>query len=464
MNQSDEAGVDRRRRQLLAGLAATAGLSACGSSEAPGTVSIKSLPLPADSGIDHIVVVMMENRSFDHYLGWVPGANGRQANLGYQDSEGQTQRSHHLQDYQNCALADPDHSYEAGRRHFNNGQCDGFLLTQPAGDLFPIGYYTADDLPFYKGLVEHWTVCDRYHTGLMGPTYPNRLYMHAGQTDRLENTEALFKQPTVWDALKSVNAEGRYYHSDAAGYAFVSVLLAGHNPGAANILPLSRFMSDAASGNLPDVAFVDPAMLNEEKGTSNDDHPLADIRAGQVFLNSIYEALRTSPQWSKTLLIINYDEWGGFFDHVPPPIAPVGYEEFKATGNDGRLGFRVPCFAIGPRARRGYIESRQLDPNSILNLIAWRFGFAPLGARGASSMNFAQVLDLESAPRLDAPVFDVPDDPSYGTACAAQLSQAAKRLDAARLAEVERRHREHRAEWQSLVQLALDAGHGPVAT
>ncbi len=202
-------------------------------------------------------------------------------------------------------------------------------------------------------------------------------------------------------------------------------------------------------------------MLGEGAGTSNDDHPMADIRKGQVLMNTVYDALRTGPKWERTLFIINYDEWGGFYDHVVPPLAPVTYEEFKATGNDGRLGFRVPCVALGPRVRRGYIEKRQLDPNSILNMIAWRFGFAPLGARGTTSMNFAEVLDFSVPPNTDAPAFDVPDDDSYGLACSAQLAAAQASFPAERYAEVQKRHAEHVEEWQQLVQAALDAGYTP---
>ena len=459
--------ADLTRRQFLAGLAtagAAAGIAACGSSSSPdsGEAPLQTLPAPENSGIDHIVVVMMENRSFDHYFGWVPGANGRQAGLNFTGTDGKQYATHDLApDFQNCANADPDHSYEGGRTQLNGGKMDGFLQTQPAGDTFPIGYYTADSLPFYKGVVENWTLCDRYFCGILGPTQPNRYYMHAGQTSKKTNDIDHFNLPTVWDALKSVGRTGKYYYGDLAGWALVSLEFAGHNPGLGNILPFSNFLDDAKNGNLADVSYVDPSMLGEGAGTSNDDHPLADIRKGQVLLNSIYDALRQSPQWEKTLLIINYDEWGGFYDHVEPPFAPVTFEEFQATGNDGRLGFRVPCMAIGPRVKRNHVEKRQFDPNSILNMIAWRFGFAPLGARGATSLNFAQVLDFSSPPNTAAPAFSVPDDPSYGQACSSQMAAAKQSMPAARYAEIERRHAEHLDEWAGLVQAALAAGHVP---
>jgi Phospholipase C len=205
MQDQRNSGIDLSRRRLLAGLAAAslggAGLSACGSSESPANAdaSTQALPAPEDSGIDHIIVVMMENRSFDHYLGWVPGANGRQAGLSFKDSNGEAQTTHDLApNYQNCASADPDHSYDGGRTQLNGSEMDGFLLTQPVGDTFPIGYYTADSLPFFKGVVDNWTLCDRYHSGILSSTFPNRMYMHGGQTDRLSNTDKPYTLPTVW--------------------------------------------------------------------------------------------------------------------------------------------------------------------------------------------------------------------------------------------------------------------------
>jgi phospholipase C len=470
MGNNNDSGkpTDLTRRKLLVSIAAAsasaAGLAACSGSDDPSsdgssTPQIQVLPPPDQSGIDHIVVVMMENRSFDHYFSWVPGANGKQA-LSFADTDGKSHKNYDLSpNYQNCTLADPDHSYDGGRTQFNNGKMDGFLKTQPAGDLFPIGYYTDKDLPFYKGVVENWTLCDAYHCGILGPTQPNRYYMHAGQTNKKDNTTKHFDLPTVWDKLQSVGRTGRYYYGDLAGWALVSVEFSGHNPGVANIRPFSQFLTDARNGNLADVSYVDPAMLGEGAGTSNDDHPLADIRSGQVFLNQVYDAVRTSPQWANTLLIINYDEWGGFYDHVAPGIAPVTPEEFAATGNDGRLGFRVPCMAIGPRARRNYIAKQQVDPNSILNMIAWRFGFDPLGARGTSSLNFAQLLDFSKpADTSAAPAFNVPDDPSYGQSCKSQMAAAEQTMEPARYAELERRHAEHLGEWEELIEAARTAG------
>ena len=405
------------RREFITGVAAAAGgavLPGCGDSGPVAQAGLRSLPAdPKEAGFDHVVLVMMENRSFDHYLGWVPGADGVQAGVSLKDSAGNTYHSYDLApNFQNCNLADPDHTYAGGRKEINGGKMDGFLLTQPAGDTFPIGYYTADSLPFFKGCAENWTICDRYFSGILALTTPNRIYMHAGQTDRLDNSVDISKLPTIWDRMLSVGRSVAYYYVDVPYTAYWGDKYNSFS----KQYDMQSFTADIASGNLADLTYVDNVgnTLNEGGGLSRDDHPVGDIRNGQDFLNSVYNALRQSPKWDKTLVIVNYDEWGGFYDHVPPPFAPVTPKE-AALGNDGRLGCRVPCVIIGPRARRGHVEHMQFDPNSILNMLAWRFGFEPLGAR-ASSNNIALALDFDSPPNPSAPAFDVAPGP-FGGLC-----------------------------------------------
>jgi phospholipase C len=400
------------RREFIGATAAAAGSFALSGCESSGETS-DALPNPEDSGVDHVVVVMMENRSFDHFLGWVPGADGKQAGIRLVDAAGIAHESYDLvPNFQNCRFADPDHSYEGGRREINGGAMDGFLLTQPAGDTFPIGYYTADSLPFFRGCAEHWTVCDRYFSGILSSTTPNRIYMHAGQTDRLANAVDMSTLPTIWDRMMQSGRTVAYYYVDVPYTAYWG----DKYKALSKKYSLPELADDIAAGRLADLTFIDNVGTEFEEmfGLSRDDHPVADIRDGQAFLNGVYDAVRTGPQWERSLLVVVYDEWGGFYDHVAPPVAPVSAAE-AALGNDGRLGCRVPCVLIGPRARRGAVEHTQLDPNSILNLLAWRFGFEPLGVRG-SSTNLALALDWSRGPTLDAPAFDVPSGP-FGGLC-----------------------------------------------
>ncbi|MEK6805434.1 MAG: alkaline phosphatase family protein [Pseudomonadota bacterium] len=418
MSATEKGGKKRglTRRQFIAGATAAAGsLAISGCDEATQKIisSGGALPDPGTSGIDHIVVVMMENRSFDHFLGWVPGADGIQAGVSQLDLDGNAVQSYDLApEFQNCALADPDHTYPGGRTQINGGKMDGFLLTQPTGDRFPVGYYTADSLPFYKGCAENWTICDHYFSGMLGLTTPNRIYMHAGQTDRLVNSVDISTLPTVWDRMLEKGRSVAYYYTDVSYISYWGSKYSSFS----KKYDMSSFATSVAGGDLPDLMFVDNVgnLLNEGGAISIDDHPYADIRNGQAFLNHVYNTLRAHPQWDKTLLIINYDEWGGFYDHVPPPLAPVSPEE-AALGNDGSLGCRVPCVLIGPRVRRGHVEKTQFDPNSILNMIAWRFGFEPLGAR-ASSNNLALALDFSSPPDATTPAFEVAQGP-FGQTC-----------------------------------------------
>jgi phospholipase C len=414
------------RRQFIKGAAAVAGgaaLPGCGGdvpqpassggTPQPSTGGVATLPRPEDSGIDHVVVVMLENRSFDHFLGWVPGADGKQAGIRQVDRNGVEHESFDMApDYQGCHLSDPDHTYEGGHAQINGGAMDSFLLTQPTGDLFPIGYYTADSLPFFKGCAENWTICDRYFSGLLGLTTPNRFYMHAGQTDRNENSVAISTLPTIWDRMLEAGKSVAYYYTDVSYTSFWGDKYKSFS----KKYTMSSFAADIAAGPLPTLMFVDNVgnTLNEGGAISIDDHPYADIRDGQAFLNAVYNALRANPSWERTLMIINYDEWGGFYDHVPPPLAPISAEE-AALGNDGRLGCRVPCVLLGPRVKRGHVEHMQIDPNSILNMLAWRFGFAPLGVR-TDSNNLALALDFANAPNPSAPAFEVAEGP-FGGIC-----------------------------------------------
>jgi phospholipase C len=372
-----------------------------------------ALPSPQNSGIEHVVLVAMENRSFDHILGWLPHANGKQARLTYFDKSGQPHATYDLTDYQNCALADPDHSYAGGRIQYDGGKCDGWLRAA-TNDLFPVGYYEAQDVSFLSQAAPYWTTCDHYFAAILAPTYPNRFYMHAAQTDRLDQSLTLSTLPTIWDRLAAAGIDGRYFYSDIPFTAFwgFKYLDISH--------PYAEFLAACASGTLPQVSYVDPRFIDEASGTSNDDHPHADIRNGEAFLNQVYTAVTNSPAWPNTVLIITFDEWGGFFDHVAPPLGPIPPAD-AALGSDGRLGFRVPTLVVSPFARRQFVARRAFDHTSVLKLIEWRWGLAPLTVRDAAANNLAAILDFDQA---NADAFSVPPGPFAG-ACASGLAPVA---------------------------------------
>jgi phospholipase C len=203
------------RRDFLrnvAGAASGAALSAAVAQRATASAA-QTLPSPEASQIDHIIVVMMENRSFDHLLGWLPGANGRQAGLTYLDSQDEAHPTMQLTTYVGCAHPDPDHSYTGGRSEYNNGLMDGWLKTT-TNDVFSIGYYTEEQLPFFSALARNFTTLDAYFASIMSSTFPNRIFQHAAQTDRLSNTLDISTLPTIWDSLAAAGVSAKYYYSN----------------------------------------------------------------------------------------------------------------------------------------------------------------------------------------------------------------------------------------------------------
>jgi len=395
------------RREFLRtsiGAAAALGLAGRGATRAKAAARNKNLPKPQKSGIEHIIVVMMENRSFDHLLGWLPNADGKQAGLIYTDRNGVAFPTLPLApDYQGCGHPDPDHSYAGGRIEYNNGACDGWLRAG-ANDAYAIGYYTQADVPFLGNAALSWTPCDRYFTSIMAGTFPNRIYQHAAQTDRLDNSLLpISNLPTIWDRLADHSLSATYYFSDFPFLALWGTKYVGISR------HTSQFFADCAAGTLPQVSFVEPRFFGEAQGISNDYHPHSDIRKGEAFLNDVYEAVISSPNWKNTVLVVNFDEWGGLFDHVPPPSAPIPPAD-AALGSDGLMGFRVPALVVSPWSPRGTVAHDVYDHCSVLKMIEWRWNLRPLTVRDANANNLAEALDFD-APNLNAPRFTVPAGP-----------------------------------------------------
>jgi phospholipase C len=370
------------------------------------------LPSPELSGIEHIVVVMMENRSFDHLLGWMPNANGRQSGLSYPDNNGNLQPTHRLNYYVGCSHPDPDHSYAGGRSEYNNRAMNGWLRTS-TNDSFSIGYYEEADLPLFSVLARNYTTCNNYFASILSSTFPNRVFSHAAQTDRLSNTLDISDLPTIWDRLIDANVSCRYYYSNVPFLAIWGLKYLGISS------LIDQFTADVAAGTLPAVSFVDPWYTILDDGTGNDDHPHADLRKGEIFLRQIVTTLAESPLWKNTVVVINRDEWGGFFDHVVPPrvIAPNSVDTDLVDGK-ALLGCRVPTIVVSPftkgSAAKPRINSLLYDHTSVLKMIEWRWGLAPLTNRDASNevANLASVLNFKT-PDTSLPSLPVISEPPW---------------------------------------------------
>jgi len=372
-----------------------------------------TLPPPQQSGIQHIVVVMMENRSFDHLLGWVPGADGKQAGLIYIDKSGHQRSTSGLApDYTDCPHPDPDHSYDQSRVAYDNGAMDGFLRAG-RNDTYAIGYYSEPDLPFYSALARNYTVCDRYFASILGPSFPNRMFLWAGQTDRLSNSVSVSRLSTIFDRLAAAGVSHRYFFSNlpfASVWGFKYALSTGL---------FTEFLQRAPTGTLPAVSFVDPNYTLVDDGSGNDDHPHADVRNGDAFLAAVFYALAMGPAWKSTVLIINFDEGGGFFDHVAPPrVAAANSLDTDIVGGQVLLGFRTPTIIASPFTHNTgavpVVSHTVFDHTSVLKLIEWRWNLQPLTPRDASPQigNFATEMDFSS------PKPAVPSLPRPGTVSA----------------------------------------------
>jgi phospholipase C len=358
---------------------------------------------------------MMENRSFDHMLGWMDGVNGKQAGLQYVDRTGTARDTWPMApDWQGCELQDPFHTWQAMAAHYNDGANDGFLTTQPDGDLFPIGYYGPDDLPVLAALAQGYSLFDQYFCSMLGPTWPNRLYQLCATTDL--NYTGFFPEPgqprpvnletAIFDRLTAADlTSGYYYFGEPMTGLFASEKYddLSHE--------IDQFWTDAEAGNLPNVTFVDPdyTFHSEFNGMSNDYHPYGSVRQAEAFVGRVHDALAGSPQWERMVFVLNFDESGGFYDHVPPPEV----EDDTVIPGDGphpdlqRLGFRVPCIAMGPYAPQQIVSDGPYEHCSILNMIEWRWGLDPMAMRDANARNLAEVLDFSSTrDAISLPAYD----------------------------------------------------------
>jgi phospholipase C len=292
-------------------------------------------------------------------------------------------------------VPDPPHSWSAAHAQFNGGAMDGFLTTYQQdfpGDLGAMQYAARVDMPVTWALADAYATCDRWFSSVMGPTFPNRYYWLAGTSMGVQSNvlpSGGFTHPTVFGRMKAAGIDFGIYYSDIP---FIS-LMGDIDIDPANYLETTeQFFHDAAAGELPSVSYVDPPFSNA------DDHPPHHPILGQQFLASVYNALASSPQWERSLLVITYDEHGGFFDHVPPPTSA---DDYASTGFN-QLGIRVPAIIVGPYVKQGFVSSVARDHTSALKQIENMFGTAPLSARTTAATDLSELIDTARLAKGDA--------------------------------------------------------------
>jgi len=419
------------RREFLERTAYTAGMAGLATALPAGTILAEAadaaarssgLPSPRNLPIDHFVVLMMENRSFDHYFGWVPGADAVQ-DQSYTDPSGASVPTRHFStlgsggmEYKGCGHPDPGHGWESGRAQL----LGGFLADGSGNDEFALTYFNSGELGFIHEAARNYTLYDRFFCSLLASTWPNRYYKWSAQSGGLKNNDppagTLGNQwETIFDRGLAHGLSARYYASDLP---FSAVWGAR---GATWTNPITRYYADCAAGTLPNISFVDPPFRDGGggDGLSADEHPLGDVRLGQAFMADAVNAFVRSPCYRRGALFVLYDEWGGFFDHVTPPHVADDRASANLYEDFGQMGFRIPALAVSPyaRGRRNRTEFRVdhglYGHESVLKLISYRFGLGDLTLRQAQARNIGLSFDWEHAD-FDQPA--LPDPPEVATA------------------------------------------------
>ena len=413
------------RRQVLGGavvgaagltLASCSFLGGSSGSGVSGTLPNPSLPEGTDTipQIDHIVIVMMENRSYDTILGVLGRGDGYTLNSKGQptntnpNGNGQYIEAFHLPtECRSYTL--PTNTWNPTHEAYDGGKMDGFITN--GNGAAPMGYYTGTDIPFTYSLASTFPINDRYFCSLLGPTFPNRRYLISGTSDGLVDDFTTFydipsdvqshpANGTIFDHLNKHSISWKDYFSVFPTIALYPYLLT-QNVG--KYVPIEEFFSDASSGNLPAVSLVDPDYLTNSEGEGQD------IQFGDNFLASIVNAVMKGPQWSKTLLVWTYDEAGGYYDHVAPPSAPIpdnvapqlSSTDIKATFD--RYGIRVPMGLVSPYAKTNYVSSDVSDHTSILRMIETKWNLPALTKRDAGAHNLLDMVDFQSSPAFATP-------------------------------------------------------------
>jgi phospholipase C len=355
--------------------------------------------------IEHIVVLMLENRSFDHMLGYLSLEGGRDDIDGLREEFANVHdgRSYPVRHLETTAIPDdPGHSAACVDLQVGGGDMSGFVASfadtlsgRGVADGDPgrvMGYYNAADVPVYDHLAREFAICDRWFSSVPGATWPNRLYAISGRAARSRDDlpphlPPMYNQPSFARHLDARGVSWRWYSFEVGTLRLADAHYAlGHHDKFAffsreNLnwkaklevridAQTESFIEDAARGTLPSVSWIDPNFgnFNPIGFQPNDDHAPADVKDGQELVLAVYHALAAGPQWEKTMLVIFYDEHGGFYDHVPPPAAADDNRRMF-----GRYGVRVPALIVSPWIEPGSVSTTVFDHTSIIKTILLRF-------------------------------------------------------------------------------------------
>jgi phospholipase C len=368
--------------------------------DTPAALTSAQRPALPVSEIKHVVVLMQENRSFDHYFGTMPGVRGFAdpavpKSLFYQadpDNPDAYLLPFHANTFSSSAQALPSTSHSWGPQHqsWNNGKMDGFVTAHLKSDgvagQYTMAYYERNDIPFHWALADAFTICDGYHCSMMGPTWPNRLYLMTGTVDpRGDNGGPVYSNyvppeayswKTYPEMLTDAGVSWKLYQeNDNYGLNVLEYFdqyqaAPASSPlyqNAMRFYQAGQFEYDAIHDRLPAVSWILPTSYQSE-------HPEYMPAAGADYVASKVNAIAANPDvWAKTVFILIYDENDGYFDHVAPPTAPTGtadeYITVDGVSQPIGLGFRVPCIIVSPWTVGGYVSHDTFDHTSVIRLL-----------------------------------------------------------------------------------------------
>lgn len=386
--------------------------------------------------IKTIVVLVLENRSFDHMLGWmkksvnptINGVTGKECNR--VSTKAEDTETICFSDDAEYVDPDPGHSFEAVEQQvFGSGlvpTMSGFVeqaltMSQNLSETVMKGF-RPENVPIYETLIREFAVFDRWFSSIPGPTQPNRLFVYSatshGSTSHVKKQLAKgYPQRTIFDSVHDSRLDFGIYFQNIPTTLFYRNLRKLKYIFKFHQFDL-KFKSDAKKGKLPSLTVIEPRYFDLKGLPANDDHPSHDVANGQKLVKEVYETLRASPQWNETLLVITYDEHGGFYDHVQTPFVNVP----NPDGNTGpapyffkfdRLGVRVPTIMVSPWIKKGTVISRPNGPapnsefehSSIPATIKKMFNLSSnfLTHRDAWAGTFEQVVGELTSPRTDCP-------------------------------------------------------------
>ncbi len=378
----------------------------------------REVPLGDAIPIRHVLVVMMENRSFDHYFSQLRARGVTDVEAppeGWSNPRADGTPVPRYHETQLC-VRDTNHEWEGSFHQWNNGRNDGFVTTNnPMGER-AMGYFDEADIPFYYGLARTFAIGDHYFASVMGPTWPNRYYMLAATSFGFTYNAPYGGDTADAPAMHILRRldEAGYEWRDYAGDLRLTALFPWYGivrtETREHYRNHTQLMADLRSGDLPAFAFIEPRYQGTGE-TRQDEHPPGTPQSGERFVEGIVRALMASPAWSSSALFINYDEHGGFADHVPPPeaCAPDDHAPFDnrfmptADGSFRRYGFRVPFIVVSPYAKRGYVSHTVYDHASVLRFIEARFGLAAMTGRDANATPPMDMFDFEHPPFMTPP-------------------------------------------------------------